>query len=104
MEIHKPAEREVYLLVHVLGRDIMPQQIISKEMDSELMLYDTEQDSVHVLNPTARTIYYLYKKGRNPTEIEEEVRKRFQTDNDHDFHGDVLRCLDELHGKKLIGV
>ena len=47
----------------------MPQQIIAKELESELMLYETEKDSVHLLNPTARLIYDLYNKGRDLTEI-----------------------------------
>ncbi|MEA2014153.1 MAG: hypothetical protein U9N38_02435, partial [Thermodesulfobacteriota bacterium] len=61
-------------------------KIIPKEAGLDLMLYDTEQDEVHVLNPTARLVYDLHKKGRNLTEIEEEMRKNFQADDRHDFH------------------
>ena len=75
---------------------------ITKEMDPELMLYDTIEDSVHVLNPTARMVYHLYKKGRNPMEMEQEMRKCFQVDAAHDLQGDVTRCLEELRGKQLI--
>ncbi len=81
----------------------MPQQIIAKEQESELMLYETEKDSVHLLNPTARLAYVLYKKGRNATEIEQEIRKIFRVDN-QDLRGDVLKCLEELRRKQLIGI
>ncbi|OEU49809.1 MAG: hypothetical protein BA861_07720 [Desulfobacterales bacterium S3730MH5] len=81
----------------------MPQQIIAKELESELMLYETEKDSVHLLNPTARLIYDLYNKGRDLTEIEQEIRKNFRVD-DQDLRGDVLRCLEELRRKQLIGI
>jgi hypothetical protein len=81
----------------------MAGQIIAKDMDSELMLYETEKDSVHVLNPTARMVYHLHKTGRNRTEMEQEMRKRFQVDTAHDLLADVTRCLEELRSKQLIG-
>ena len=84
--------------------NVMSQQIIAKELDSELMLYDTEQDEVHVLNPTARLVYDLYKKGRTLTEIEQEMRKNFQADDRRDLRGDVMRCVEELSSKQLIGI
>jgi len=80
----------------------MPQTIIAKDMDSELMLYETEKDSIHVLNPTARLVYDLYKKGMNPTEIDQEMRKSFQADDSRDLYADVMRCLEELRSKQLI--
>ena len=80
----------------------MPQAIIAKNMDSELMLYETEKDSVHVLNPTARLVYDLYKKGMDPMEIEQKMRESFQVDSDQDLHTDVMRCLEELRSKQLV--
>lgn len=77
-------------------------KIIPKEVGSDLMLYDTEQDEVHVLNTTARLVYDFYKKGRSLTEIEQEVQKSFRVDDRHDLHGDALRCLEELRSKQLI--
>jgi tRNA pseudouridine-54 N-methylase len=82
----------------------MPQQIIAKELESELMLYETEKDSVHLLNPTARLVYDLYKKGKDLMEIEQEMQKNFQVDDSHDLRGDLLRCLEELRSKKLISI
>ena len=81
----------------------MPQKIIAKELESELMLYETEKDSVHVLNPTARLVYVLYKKGRNVAKIEQEIRKSFRVDN-QDLRGDVLIYLEELRRKQLIEI
>ena len=80
----------------------MPQQIIAKELESELMLYDTEKDSVHLLNPTARLVYDLYKKGLDLTKIGQEMQKNFQIDDSRDLRDDLLRCLEELRSKKLI--
>lgn len=82
----------------------MPQQIIAKEQESELMLYDTEEDAVHVLNPTARLVYHLHKKGKTLTEIEQEMRNSFQVDDSLDLRGDVMRCVEELQKKGLIEI
>jgi tRNA pseudouridine-54 N-methylase len=75
---------------------------ITKEMDSELMVYDTEEDSVHVLNSTARMVYHLHQNGRNSVEMEQEMRNHFQVDSAHDLSDDVARCLEELRDKQLI--
>ena len=80
----------------------MPQKIIAKELESELMLYETEKDSVHLLNPTARRVYELCKEGRNPTEIEQEMQRNFQVDDSQDLRADLMRCLEELRSKQLI--
>ena len=82
----------------------MPQTIIAKDMDSELMLYETEKDSVHLLNPTARMVYDLYKQGMNPTQIEQKMREKFQVESGQDLHADVARCLEELRSKQLLGI
>jgi len=82
---------------------MMQNKILAKELGSELMLYDTEADEVHVLNPTAKLVYEFYKKGTNPTEIEQRMREKFQVDSGQDLHADVMRCLEELRSKQLLG-
>ena len=58
----------------------MGEHIIEKEMKSELMLYDSIRDEVHVLNPTAMLVYRLKKKGKALEEIEAAVRRAFKTE------------------------
>ncbi len=80
----------------------MPDNIISKELENETMLYDTEQDKIHVLNPTARMIYNFYKDGKTTAEIEDEIRKHFQSEKTENFHGDVQKCIEELRKNGLV--
>jgi len=82
----------------------MAGQIIAKDMDSELMLYETEKDSVHLLNPTARMVYDLYKQGMNPTQIEQKMCEKFQVNSGLDLHSDVMGCIEELRSKQLLGI
>lgn len=80
----------------------MTKDIKAKELGSELILYDTERDDVHVLNVTAQLIYNLYKEGKDITEIEQGVKNNFQFEEDQDISEHVNKCLDELEKKGLI--
>lgn len=80
----------------------MTKKIEARELESELILYDTEQDDVHVLNATAKLIYKLHEEGKGTTEIEEEVRKSFQFEEEQDVHGHVQRCIGDMKKKGLI--
>ena len=82
----------------------MPGQIIEKELKSELMLYDTEKDEVHVLNPAARLVFKLAGQGKSPHEMAQEMQRNFQVNSGQDLHADVIECLEELRSKKLIGI
>ncbi len=80
----------------------MSENILSKELEGELMLYDTEQDKIHVLNDTARLIHDLYKEGKTSAEIEEAVKTHFQDKENEDIGTDVQKCLEELRKKGLL--
>lgn len=82
----------------------MTEKILAKELESELMLHDTEKDEVHVLNPTARLIYKLCREGKDLTEIAQEVRRRFQLEKEQDVQSDVQQCLEELRKKGLLPI
>jgi hypothetical protein len=80
----------------------MTEKILAKELENDLMLYNAENDNVHVLNPTARLIYELFKKGKDVHEIEKEIRITFNVDETQDLHDDILKYLDEMRKKGLI--
>jgi len=80
----------------------MTRHIIEKELDADLMLYDTEADSVHVLNPTARRIYALFREGKSVEEMTEYIRAEFSADPRETVQDDVQACLHELRDKGLV--
>ncbi|MBC2717239.1 MAG: PqqD family protein [Desulfobacteraceae bacterium] len=82
----------------------MTVKILAKELESELMLHDTEKDEVHVLNATARLIYKLCREGKDLTEITQEVRRRFQLGGDQAMQRDVQGCIEELRKKGLLPI
>jgi len=82
----------------------MTENILAKESGDDLMLYDIQKDTIHVLNPTARIIYNLYKEGKPVSEIENIIRKNFQYDESYNLINDIEKCLDDLRGKGVLQV
>jgi hypothetical protein len=80
----------------------MAKRVITKELDSELMVYDPDLDAVHVLNATALLVYKLCSQGKKPAEIEREIRKKFAIDQDEDVLRGIQECITELQEKGLL--
>jgi hypothetical protein len=80
----------------------MAEKILAKDLENDLMLYDTECDDVHVLNPTAKLIYNLVTAGKDIDEIEKELRAHFTIDETHDLRNDIRNYLDKMHAMGLI--
>ena len=79
----------------------MSEKIIEKELASEMMLYDSVKDEIHILNDTACLMYKLYKEGKNSIEIEQAIRQSFTIDETVDLTSDIKGCLDEFARKNL---
>lgn len=79
----------------------MKDKIIEKKLKDELMLYNAETDSVHVLNQTAEYIYVLHKQGKGIDEIEADMRDRFSIDEGYDLRKDIESCIQELANQEL---
>lgn len=63
-----------------------PSRFIVKEVDSDLLFYDSESDHVHILNKTARVVYELLREGKKQEEIIDVLRKSSRVSE-----GDVRR-------------
>jgi hypothetical protein len=80
---------------------MMSKRIVAKDLGSELMLYDPEEDAVHVLNAAASLVYKLLHDGRKPGEIEREMRQAFAVDPDEEVLDGIHQCIAELLEKGL---
>ena len=78
------------------------QKFLRKEIKNELMLYDTENDAFHILNPTARLIYKYFEEARDLAEIEILVKRHFKIDAGQDIRSDIHRCFQEMKNKGLL--
>jgi hypothetical protein len=80
----------------------MRKGIVEREVGGDIVLYDTERDSVHVLNETAREIRRLHASGLSPEEIERLIREQCRADEDRDVLADVRQCLEDLRARGLL--
>lgn len=77
-------------------------EIIEHPFESELILYNTEKDSVHVLNETARFIFETYKKTQDLQEIETAVRSHFKIKDSQNILEEIKTYIQKLKEKKII--
>jgi len=80
----------------------MNDDIVEHNFEEELMLYQTDKDDVHVLNPTARLIYKQWKDGKTLDEIENALREQFRIADDVEITKDIEACIADLKKKGLI--
>ncbi|HLO65403.1 MAG TPA: PqqD family protein [Holophaga sp.] len=73
-----------------------------KPVGQDLMIYDAAEDSVRILNPTARLVLEQRRAGSGPEAIEAALRARFAVVPGQDVAGDVARILGELRAQGLV--
>jgi hypothetical protein len=79
----------------------MSKKIVVREAGRETMLYDAEQDELHVLNATARLIYKLSREGKGTAAIEAALRAAFEVPQELDLRREIEACLAALKDKGL---
>lgn len=79
----------------------MAKKIVVREAGKETMLYDAEQDELHVLNATAKVVYRLSKEGKGVEEIEAALRSTFTVPPGLDLRPEIEACLAALKDKGL---
>ena len=75
------------------------EDLISQDLVSEVMLYDSRNGSAHVLNSTAAVIFTLCDGKHSVEEMAEEVRNRFELKPDSDILRDIKGFLDKFQEK-----
>jgi len=76
--------------------------ILLQEAGEETLLYSPEGRAVHVLNPTARTIWERCDGQHSPDDIARELRASYAVPPEHDVGGDVRRTLEVFVKKGLL--
>jgi hypothetical protein len=70
--------------------------VSSKETGSELIVYDANMNSVHILNRTAYLIWELCDGMHTVSDIEKAMRERFLVDNEYDLLRDIDQAVHHL--------
>jgi len=74
-------------------------KIISKPVDEELMLYNESTGEIHFLNNSAKVIWEAFQAGKGVGEIEELIRKQFDTCENLDIKKHIADTLDLFKNK-----
>jgi hypothetical protein len=77
-------------------------RVVEKQVGPDLMLYDGETDSVHILNSTAQLIYQLYQEGLKLNEISDALRARFNIPEGQALEEDVQRVIRDMTAQGLV--
>jgi len=80
----------------------MSNKLIKQEISDELMLYQTEKEEVHVLNPTARLIYDLLSKGKTESQIFEDLQQQFDISDAKQLMADIQQCIADIKSREIL--
>ncbi len=75
---------------------------VEKRVGQDLMVYDTEKDAVHILNPTAQRILILRREGHDAEAISAALGVEFQLPPEHPVLEEVRENLRFLEGLGLV--
>ncbi len=83
------------------GQPKLRDDLLSREVDDELLLYDAKSGEVHVLNPTAAAIAELCDGNTTVSAIADEILSVLSADPAA-VRADVARIIGELLEKDLV--
>jgi len=76
--------------------------VAAKELGGEVILYSSDQEEIHVLNPTAQIIWELCDGDHTITDMEQVLRSNFAIPFDRDVRADIQHTLDTFAAKGLL--
>lgn len=76
--------------------------LAAKQVGAELMIYDSANKVIHVLNTAAATIFQLCDGSHTPEEIAKALEETFDDVERVQAYEDVKRTLEVLEAKQLL--
>ena len=76
--------------------------LLVRDLGSEMILYDPESETYHVLNPTARHIWVMIDGARAPEDVQHELSQRYRGVDPGILAKDVLRAVKDFRKKGLL--
>lgn len=76
--------------------------VAMKQVGAELILYDSANEDIHVLNITAAKIFQLCDGSKKPEEIAKAIVESFDGVEHVQAYEDVKQTLDVLEAKHLV--
>jgi hypothetical protein len=87
-----------------IGLDFVPhprREIVSVEIDGELIVYDDEREMAHLLSPTAAIVWELLDGRSRVDEIAADIAEAFDLTTDNALD-DVITLVQDLASRGLL--
>jgi len=76
--------------------------MLIQDLGGEMLLYSTEEEAIHILNPTAWCIWELCKGEHSVAEMVQAIRANFSVPEGSDVVGDIRQTLEVFASKGLL--
>jgi hypothetical protein len=83
-------------------RPLRVSTVIARNIGSETLLYNADEEVIHVLNPVAKLIWDLCDGEHAPEDMEQIIRQNFSVSGAHNVGSDVQRTLGTFAEKGLL--
>jgi hypothetical protein len=83
-------------------RPVRKSDISIKDIGDETLLYNIDEEAIHILNPTAQLIWELCDGVHTVADIEQTIRTNFSVPAGHDVTADIQRTLAVFTDKGLL--
>jgi methyltransferase-like protein len=84
-----------------LKKPLKRDELICREVEGEVVIYNSDLESVHALNSTAAIIFQLFDGKHNLSEITDAITERFEIEEQLAWE-DISKIVSELEKLKLI--
>lgn len=76
--------------------------IFTRKTGKEWMLYDSKNESIHIINSTAEFVWRLSDGSRSIDEIKQELMNTYQISEGIDIGKDVDSIIEKFHELKVL--
>ena len=73
-----------------------------RDLGSEMIIYDGQAETFHILNRSARSIWLLLDEGSDSVELQDKYAGLYPKESRARLEKDLLHMLDELSRKGLL--
>jgi hypothetical protein len=85
-----------------LTKPVRKLDISIKDLGGETLLFNTDEEAIHILNPTAQLIWKFCDGTHTVTDIEQAIRTNFSVPDGQDVAADIQRTLAVFTDKGLL--
>ena len=80
-----------------MNRPLKKEDVHARKLGDEWLLYDTEMEKVHILNPTAEYVWRLCDGKHDMATIKDKMRQAYDIRDDQKLENDLRQIMDKFN-------